>query len=64
MIFNKIRKKFKLKFKDRTSAASRGSLKDSISDEKGRQKYLVLGIPRGGVTIADVIARELYPNSP
>ena len=61
MIFNKIRNKFQLKFKDRASAANilGEALKDLISDEKGRQKYLVLGIPRGGVIIADVIARKL-----
>jgi putative phosphoribosyl transferase len=50
-------------FKDRASAASILSsiLKDEIkAKKKGRQEQiLILGIPRGGVVVADVVAQKL-----
>ena len=60
MIFNSISNKFQLKFKDRESAGNilSESLKTIIKKEE-RKNTLVLGIPRGGVIIADIIARKL-----
>ena len=60
MIFSKIRHKFQLKFKDRESAGNilGEALKDVI--KKGeRENSFVFGIPRGGVIIAEAIARSL-----
>jgi putative phosphoribosyl transferase len=52
-----------IKFKDRASAASILStmLKPGIKAKKDRQqeKILILGIPRGGVVVADVLAQKL-----
>jgi putative phosphoribosyl transferase len=60
MIFNDISNKFQLKFKDRESAGSILSelLKTVIKDDE-RKNTLVLGIPRGGVITADIVARKL-----
>ena len=49
-------------FKDRASAASILSsiLKHEIKTKKDRQqKILILGIPRGGIVVADVVAQKL-----
>jgi predicted phosphoribosyltransferase len=61
MIFDKISDKFRLKLNDRAAAANilGESLKDTIKKEEDRKKSIVLGIPRGGVIIADIIARKL-----
>lgn len=61
MIFNVINNKFQLKFKDRESAGIilSESLKTIIKKDE-RKNTLVLGIPRGGVITADIIARKLY----
>jgi predicted phosphoribosyltransferase len=61
MIFDKISDKFRLKLNDRAAAANilGESLKDTIKKEEDRKKGIVLGIPRGGVIIADIIARKL-----
>src|SRR5919109_5064820 len=63
MIFDKISDKFQfqLKLNDRAAAANilGESLKDAIKKEEDRKKSIVLGIPRGGVIIADIIARKL-----
>jgi putative phosphoribosyl transferase len=60
MIFNNISNKFQLKFKDRESAGSilTELLKTVIKDDE-RKNTLVLGIPRGGVITADIVARKL-----
>jgi putative phosphoribosyl transferase len=60
MIFEAIAGKFHFRFKDRiTSAGILGeSLKDKIKTEE-RKSTIVLGIPRGGVIAADVVARKL-----
>ena len=60
MIFNGISNKFQLKFKDRESAGNilSESLK-TIVKKNERKDTLVLGIPRGGVITADIIARKL-----
>jgi putative phosphoribosyl transferase len=54
---------FQLKFKDRAGAgvALATALKFTIKRKKDRQGggILVLGIPRGGIIVADVIARKL-----
>jgi putative phosphoribosyl transferase len=61
MIFDKISDKFQVKLKDRSMAANilGEALKDVIKKEEGSKKCVVLGIPRGGVIIADIIARKL-----
>jgi putative phosphoribosyl transferase len=60
MIFEKLRKNFILKFTDRYSAGTllaEGLLRHF---PRGQQKnILVLGIPRGGVVIADAIVKKL-----
>jgi predicted phosphoribosyltransferase len=60
MILNGISNKFQLKFKDRESAGNilSESLKTIIKNDE-RKNTLVLGIPRGGVITADIIARKL-----
>ena len=60
MIFNGISNKFQLKFKDRESSGNilSEALKDIIKKDE-RKNTLVLGIPRGGVITADIIARRL-----
>lgn len=60
MIFNGIKNKFQLKFKDRESAGNilSESLKTIIKKDE-RKNTLVLGIPRGGVITGDIIARKL-----
>ena len=60
MIFNDISNKFQLKFKDRESSGNvlSEALKDIIKKDE-RKNTLVLGIPRGGVITADIIARKL-----
>jgi putative phosphoribosyl transferase len=52
----------KITFKDRASAASILStiLKGGIKGKKdGRQQVLVLGVPRGGIVVADIVAQKL-----
>ena len=60
MGFSSIIGRFYLRFKDRQSAGNilGEALKDSIKKEE-RKNSLVLGIPRGGVVIADKIAEKL-----
>lgn len=60
MILESIASKFHFRFKDRVNAASilGESLKDRIKAQD-RRTAIVLGIPRGGVIIADVIAKKL-----
>jgi putative phosphoribosyl transferase len=58
-MFQKISRKFQLKFKDRAAA---GSVLAEILKErlkKKEQRILVLGVPRGGVLTADYVARKL-----
>jgi putative phosphoribosyl transferase len=61
IIFDKISNKFQLRLKDRMTAANilGEALKDIIKKEEQRKDSIVLGIPRGGVIIADIIARKL-----
>src|SRR5215208_1438247 len=60
MIFESISSKFHLRFKDRTNAGNvlAAALKDKI--KKDEMLYsIVLGIPRGGVLVADIVANKL-----
>ena len=61
MIFESISSKFQLKLKDRANAANilGQALKDVIKKEEERKGSTVLGIPRGGVIVGDIIARKL-----
>jgi putative phosphoribosyl transferase len=57
-MFDSIKHKFQFKFKDRTFAAN--ILAAALQDFLGNQKDIaVLGIPRGGVIVADVVATKL-----
>jgi predicted phosphoribosyltransferase len=61
-MFNSIKNKFQFKFKDRVAAANilAAALMDSISKEELNNNVItVLGIPRGGVILADVVATKL-----
>ena len=61
-MFESLLNKFQLKFKDRTWAANvlAESLKEIIKKEnRNKNELVVLGIPRGGVIIASVIATKL-----
>ena len=60
MIFDQIIGKFQLKIKDRESAGNilGETLKEKVKKED-RNNTLVLGIPRGGLIIAEIIARKL-----
>ncbi|MBD0360783.1 MAG: hypothetical protein ICV56_08755, partial [Nitrososphaeraceae archaeon] len=54
--------KFQVQLKDRANAANilGEALKDVIKKEQERKDHsIVLGIPRGGVIIADIIAKKL-----
>jgi putative phosphoribosyl transferase len=62
MIFESISSKFQLKLKDRANAANilGHALKDVIKKEQERKdNTVVLGIPRGGVIVGEIIARKL-----
>jgi putative phosphoribosyl transferase len=61
MIFESISHKFQFKFKDRVAAANilGESLKDRVKNEQEQKKAVVLGIPRGGVITADIVAKKL-----
>jgi putative phosphoribosyl transferase len=55
---------FQLRFKDRVNAANivAAALSDRLSKEE-RTNACVLGIPRGGVIVADVVASKLQTNN-
>ena len=60
-MFEKITNKFQFKFKDRVTAANilGESLKDKIKKQEEQKSAVVLGIPRGGVVTADIVAKKL-----
>ena len=61
-MFEAIRNKFQFKFRDRISAANilAAALIDTITKEELRNNAVsVLGIPRGGIVLADVIATKI-----
>jgi len=60
LIFDRITGKFQLKIKDRESAGNiLGNALNGIVKKEDRNGILVLGIPRGGLVIAEIIARKL-----
>jgi putative phosphoribosyl transferase len=67
-VFESIRIRLQLRFKNRVCAASllAESLRDVIKKEKAtiKNNILILGIPRGGVITADVIAEKINAAAP
>jgi putative phosphoribosyl transferase len=62
MLLDRISSKFQLRLKDRANAGNilGEALKDVIKNEQEqRENTIVLGIPRGGVVVADIVARKL-----
>jgi putative phosphoribosyl transferase len=67
MILDSLKNKFQLRFKSREIAASilAGALEDSLKNKKKinvdrkKDRLLVLGIPRGGVLVTDIVASKL-----
>jgi predicted phosphoribosyltransferase len=61
VILDKIRSKFQLKFKDRVSAGNivGEALKGVVKKDGEKKNSIGLGIPRGGVLIADNVASYL-----
>src|SRR4249919_1302336 len=60
LIFDRIFGRFQLKVKDRESGGNiLGETLKAIVKNEDRNTTLVLGIPRGGLIIAEVIARKL-----
>ena len=59
-MFKALTRKFQFRFKDRISVASilGEALKDTINKDQ-LPNVIILGIPRGGVVTADVVARKL-----
>ena len=67
-MLDSIRNKFQFKFKDRTSAANilAAALIDTINKQRlknNNNAITVLGIPRGGVVLADVITTKVKASS-
>ena len=63
-MLDSLKNKFQLRFKNRVFAAKilAGALEDSLKKIKADKKndsLLILGIPRGGLVVADVIASKL-----
>ena len=63
-MFDSIKDKFPFRFKNRAFAASTlaGAVQDRLKEEKidvNKNNLLVLGIPRGGVIVADIIASKM-----
>jgi predicted phosphoribosyltransferase len=69
MIFNSLKNKFQLRFKNREIAASilEGALEDSLKKikivDKKEDNLVVMGIPRGGVVVAYIVASKLKSSS-
>ena len=61
MLFDNLRNKFQIELRDRITAACilSDALKYIVKKDEERKNSIVLGIPRGGVIIADTIARKL-----
>ncbi len=63
-MFDSLKSKFQIRFKNRVFAGKilAGALEDSLKKmkvDKKKDSVLILGIPRGGVVIADIIASKL-----
>jgi putative phosphoribosyl transferase len=69
MIFDSFKNKFQLRFKNREIASSilEGALEDSLKKikivDKKEDNLKVIGIPRGGVVVADIVASKLKSSS-
>jgi putative phosphoribosyl transferase len=69
MIFDSFKNKFQLRFKNREIAASilEGALEDSLKKikivDKKEDNLVVMGIPRGGVVVAYIVASKLKSSS-
>ncbi len=66
-LFDSLKNKFQLRFKNRVFAAKilAGALEDSLGKmklDKKKNALLILGIPRGGVIVADIISSKLPYN--
>ena len=68
-MFDSLKKKFQFRFKDRTFAANilAAALEDFLGKEirkesKKKENLIVLGIPRGGVIVGDIVAAKLKSN--
>ena len=62
VLFDSLKNKFQLRFKNRVIAAKilAGALEDSLGKmklDKKNDSLLILGIPRGGVIVADILAK-------
>ena len=67
VLFDSLKNKFQLRFKNRVIAAKilAGALEDSLGKmklDKKNDSLLILGIPRGGVIVADILASKLPYN--
>jgi putative phosphoribosyl transferase len=68
ILFDSLKNKFQLRFKNRESAAKilAGALEDSLNKlkfDKTKDTLLLLSIPRGGVIVGDIVANKLpYKN--
>lgn len=64
MLFERISHNFQLRFKNRSSAANiLADATKSFLKKEPKEQILVVGIPRGGVVIADIFASKLsIPN--
>ena len=64
-MFGAISRRFQLKFKDRAAAGNilAEIVKDRLNKDKVEERIVVLGVPRGGVVTADVVARKLSSSS-
>jgi putative phosphoribosyl transferase len=70
MILDSLKNKFQLRFKDREFAANilAGALEDSlkkikVDKKKNSENLIIMGIPRGGVVVTDIIASKLKSSS-
>jgi putative phosphoribosyl transferase len=66
-LFESLKNKFQLRFKNREFAAKilAGALEDSLKKlkiDKKNDSLLILGIPRGGVIVADIVTSKLPYN--
>src|SRR4051812_9837095 len=67
-MFDSLKNKFQLRYKNRESAANilTGALEDSfrkIKVDKKKDSFIVLGIPRGGAVVADIVFSKLKSSS-
>jgi putative phosphoribosyl transferase len=67
-MFDSLKNKFQLRYKNREFAANilTGSLEDSfrkLKVDKKKDSFIVLGIPRGGIVVADIVFSKLKSSS-